>query len=90
MRANPSRPFLRPTAVAIIAAVCSKLRVEPSSGRRSNDPAAAEAFWLGPEGEGLTSAEETFVFERIEQRFGPADGEVKPPRLEDLKIEGQA
>ena len=45
-------------------------------------------FGWGREGEGLTSAEETFVFERIEQRFGPlADGEVKPPRLEDLKIE---
>ena len=45
-------------------------------------------FGWGREGEGLTSAEETFVFERIEQRFGPlADGEVKPPRLEDLKLE---
>ena len=45
-------------------------------------------FGWGREGEGLTSAEETFVFERIEQRFGPlADGEIKPPRLEDLKIE---
>jgi alkyldihydroxyacetonephosphate synthase len=45
-------------------------------------------FGWGREGEGLTSAEETFVFERIEQRFGPlADGEVKPPRLEDLKID---
>ena len=41
-------------------------------------------FGWGREGGGLTSAEETFVFERIEQRFGPlADGEVKPPRLED-------
>jgi alkyldihydroxyacetonephosphate synthase len=45
-------------------------------------------FGWGWEGEGLTSAEETFVFERIEQRFGPlADGELKPPRLEDLKLE---
>ena len=45
-------------------------------------------FGWGREGEGLTSAEETFVFERIEQRFGPlADGVVKPPRLEDLKLE---
>ena len=36
----------------------------------------------------MTSAEEAFVFERIEQQFGPlADGEVKPPRLEELKIE---
>src|SRR4029077_11267140 len=44
-------------------------------------------FGWGREGEGLTTAEETFVFERIEQRFGPlADGEVKPPRLEDLKL----
>ena len=39
-------------------------------------------FGWGREGEGLTSAEEAFVFGRIEQRFGPlADGEVKPPRL---------
>ena len=31
---------------------------------------------------------EAFVLGRIEQQFGPlADGEVKPPRLEDLKIE---
>ena len=45
-------------------------------------------FGWGREGEGLTSAEETFVFERVEQRFGPlADSEIKPPRLEDLKIE---
>src|ERR1700722_16293879 len=45
-------------------------------------------FGWGRDGEGLTSAEETFVFKRVEQRFGPlADGEVKPPRLEDLKIE---
>src|SRR5262245_44203769 len=47
-RANPNRPFLRPTAAAIIAAGCSKLRVEPSSGRIGDDTAAAEAFWLGP------------------------------------------
>jgi alkyldihydroxyacetonephosphate synthase len=45
-------------------------------------------FGWGREGEGLTSAEEAFVFGRIEQQFGPvADGEVKPPRLEDIKIE---
>ena len=45
-------------------------------------------FGWGREGEGLTSAEEAFVFERIEQRFGPlADGEVKPPRLEDLTLQ---
>jgi hypothetical protein len=30
-------------------------------------------FGWGREGEGLTSAEETFVFERIGQRFGPLD-----------------
>ena len=45
-------------------------------------------FGWGREGEGLTSAEETFVFERIEQQFGPlADSELKAPRLEDLKLE---
>ena len=45
-------------------------------------------FGWGREGEGLTSAEEAFVFGRIEQQFGSlADGEVKPPRLEDLKLE---
>ena len=45
-------------------------------------------FGWGREGEGLTSAEEAFVFERIEQQFGPlADSELKPPRLEDLKLE---
>ena len=45
-------------------------------------------FGWGREGEGLTSAEEAFVFERIEQQFGPlADSEIKPPRLEDLKLE---
>jgi hypothetical protein len=39
-------------------------------------------FGWGREGEGLTTAEEAFVSERIEQQFGPlADGEVKPPRL---------
>jgi hypothetical protein len=32
--------------------------------------------------------EEAFVLGRIEQRFGlPADGEVKPPRLEDIKLD---
>ena len=45
-------------------------------------------FGWGREGEGLTAAEETFVLERIEQRLGPlADNYVKPPRLEDLKLE---
>jgi alkyldihydroxyacetonephosphate synthase len=45
-------------------------------------------FGWGREGEGLTPAEETFVLGRIEQRFGPPmDGEVKPPRLEDIKLE---
>ncbi len=45
-------------------------------------------FGWGREGEGLTSAEEAFVFERTERRFGPlADSEVRPPRLEDLKLE---
>ena len=45
-------------------------------------------FGWGREGEGLTSAEEAFVLGRIEQQFGPlAHDEVKPPRLEDLKIE---
>ena len=45
-------------------------------------------FGWGREGEGLTSAEEAFVFGRIEQQFGLlADGEVKPPQLEDLKLE---
>ena len=35
-------------------------------------------FGWGREGEGLTSAEEAFVFGRIEQQFGPlADGDVK-------------
>ena len=44
-------------------------------------------FGWGREGEGLTSVEEAFVFERIEQRFGSlTDGEVKPPRLEDVKL----
>jgi alkyldihydroxyacetonephosphate synthase len=45
-------------------------------------------FGWGREGEGLTPAEEAFVLGRIEQRFGPpADGAVKPPRLEDIKLE---
>ncbi len=45
-------------------------------------------FGWGREGEGLTPAEEAFVLGRIEQRFGPqAGGEVKPPRLEDIKLE---
>ena len=45
-------------------------------------------FGWGREGEGLMPTEEAFVLGRIEQRFGlPADGEVKPPRLEDIKLE---
>ncbi len=45
-------------------------------------------FGWGREGEGLTPAELTFVLGRIEQRFGPPSGaEVKPPRLEDIKLE---
>ena len=45
-------------------------------------------FGWGREGEGLTPAEEAFVLGRVEQRFGPpADGEVKPPRLTDIKLE---
>ena len=44
-------------------------------------------FGWGREGEGLTPAEEAFVLGRIEQLFGPlAEGEVKPPRLEDIKL----
>ena len=44
-------------------------------------------FGWGREGEGLTPAEEAFVFGRIEQLFGPlAEGKVKPPRLEDIKL----
>ena len=45
-------------------------------------------FGWGREGESLTAAEEAFVLERIEQQLGRlADGYVKPPRLEDLKLE---
>lgn len=45
-------------------------------------------FGWGREGEGLTPAEEAFALGRVEQRFGPpADGEVKPPRLEDINLE---
>src|SRR5262245_25083675 len=45
-------------------------------------------FGWGREGEGLTPDEEAFVLGRIEQRFGPlAEGGVKPPRLDDLKLE---
>jgi alkyldihydroxyacetonephosphate synthase len=44
-------------------------------------------FGWGRQGEGLLPAEETFVLNRIEQRFGPpANGNVKPPRLEDIKL----
>ncbi len=45
-------------------------------------------FGWGREGEGLTPAELEFVLGRIEERFGPPAGrEVKPPRLEDIKLE---
>ena len=45
-------------------------------------------FGWGREGEGLTLSEEAYVLGRIEQRFGwSADGEVKPPRLEDIKLD---
>ena len=45
-------------------------------------------FGWGREGEGLTADEEAFVLGRIEARFGPAaEREVKPPRLEDIKLE---
>jgi alkyldihydroxyacetonephosphate synthase len=44
-------------------------------------------FGWGREGESLTPAEEAFVLARIEQLFGPlAEGKVKPPRLEDIKL----
>ena len=44
-------------------------------------------FGWGYEGDGLTSAEKAFVLGSIEHQLGPlADGEVKPPRLEDLKL----
>ena len=44
-------------------------------------------FGWGREGEGLTPAEDAFVLGRIEQLFGPvAEGKVKPPRLEDMKL----
>jgi alkyldihydroxyacetonephosphate synthase len=45
-------------------------------------------FGWGREGEGLTPDEEAFVLGRIEQRFGSlVEGEVKPPELDDLKLE---
>ncbi len=45
-------------------------------------------FGWGREGEGLAPPEEAYVLERIEQRFGrSADGEVKPPRLDEIKLE---
>ena len=43
-------------------------------------------FGWGREGEGLTPAEEAFVLGRVEQRFGPAERIVQPPRLEDIKL----
>ncbi len=45
-------------------------------------------FGWGREGKGLTADETAFVLGRIEARFGPAaENEVKPPRLEDIKLE---
>ena len=45
-------------------------------------------FGWGREGKGLTRDEEAFVLGRIEQRLGSlAEGEVKPPGLDDLKLE---
>jgi alkyldihydroxyacetonephosphate synthase len=45
-------------------------------------------FGWGREGEGLTPPEEAHVLGRVEQRFGRSgDGEVKPPRLEDIKLD---
>ena len=45
-------------------------------------------FGWGRVGEGLTPDEEAFVLGRIEQRFGSlVEGEVKPPELDDLKLE---
>ena len=45
-------------------------------------------FGWGREGEGLTADETAFVLGRIEARFGPAaESEVKPPPLEDIKLE---
>jgi alkyldihydroxyacetonephosphate synthase len=45
-------------------------------------------FGWGREGEGLTRDEEAFVLGRIEQWFGSlAEGEVKLPELDDLKLE---
>ena len=45
-------------------------------------------FGWGREGQGLGPDETAFVLGRIEARFGPAaEREVKPPRLEDVKLE---
>jgi alkyldihydroxyacetonephosphate synthase len=45
-------------------------------------------FGWGREGESLSPEETAFVLGRIEARFGPAtENEVKPPRLEDIKLE---
>src|SRR5271169_5677500 len=66
-----------------------KLRVakQPSGGIVMMQPRLKHFGW-GREGEGLTPAEEAFVLQRFEQRFGPpADDEIKPPRLEDIKLE---
>ena len=45
-------------------------------------------FGWGREGEGLTADETVLVLGRIQARFGPAaEREVKPPPLEDIKLE---
>src|SRR5689334_18551288 len=45
-------------------------------------------FGWGREGESLSPEETALVLGRIEARFGPAtENEVKPPRLEDIKLE---
>jgi alkyldihydroxyacetonephosphate synthase len=57
----------------------------------SNGTAAAETFWMGREGESLSPEETAFVLAPLEARFGPAtENEVKPPRLEDIKLETAA
>jgi alkyldihydroxyacetonephosphate synthase len=45
-------------------------------------------FGWGREGSGLTQGEEALVLRRAEQQFGPpVEPEVKPPRLNDIKLE---
>jgi alkyldihydroxyacetonephosphate synthase len=44
-------------------------------------------FGWGREGSGLTKDEEALVLRRAEQQFGPpAEPEVKPPRLDEIKL----